>query len=351
MFLNRLRKNKIKTIEIDSAIKVSNAIWIDVRCNREYNKGHYTKSKNIPLFSDIEFDHLGKVYKKYGKKKAIKIGYEFILKSKLNTLKQISNYKESKLFIYCARGGLRSRAFYYLLFENNYDSQIINNGYKAIRGSVFDSFYERKRIMLIGGYTGSNKTLIINQMSKNNINTINLEKLANHKGSAFGDLGIESQATQQQFENDLSYYWLRLKKNKTVFIESESRTIGKVVIPEQIWHQMNNSFYLRINMRIERRIENLISEYGNFSSEQLKIRLERISNKLGDKNYKIALKYIKNGDLVELCNLLLNNYYDKMYNYSVNKRKTKISELNVKDESIMEIISLITIFDNFKIKT
>ena len=91
-------------------------------------------------------------------------------------------------------------------------------------------------------------------------NIIDLEHLANHRGSAFGDLGLSEQSTQQQFENDLSSCWLDTDEKKPVFIESESRRIGRVTIPNDIWTQMLNGLYLKIDMNINRRIKNLIKD-------------------------------------------------------------------------------------------
>ena len=86
-------------------------------------------------------------------------------------------------------------------------------------------------------------------MKKKGLNVIDLEGVACHRGSAFGDIGIKQQATQQQFENDLAYKWSEIPKNSTVYMESESRKIGKVVIPEKLWEQMVDGYYLKIEMK------------------------------------------------------------------------------------------------------
>jgi len=172
-------------------------------------------------------------------------------------------------------------------------------------------------------------------------NIIDLEKLAKHRGSAFGDLGIAEQASQQQFENDLSYFWTQTDPDRDVFIESESRKIGKVSIPEEIWAQMIKALYLKIDMGIDRRVENLVKEYGEYPKIDLEIRIRQISRKLGGQNVKTAIDLLGSNNLHDLCKFLLENYYDKMYRVAYNRRNSKKEEIKVVDETNEQVIETI----------
>ena len=330
--------NNRNSIDILDAYQITNSTWIDVRCPREFSKGHFTTALNIPLFNDDEYQEIGETYKQMGQETATEMGLKYASKSSAIIIKQISSLNLENMIIYCARGGMRSKGFQLLLDNAGYSSSRVNKGYKAIRLHTLSSFNVKREILIVAGSTGTGKTELLQQMKKDGHNVIDLENLANHRGSAFGDLGLSDQSTQQQFENDLSYDWLHTDKNKRVFIESESRRIGRVVIPDEMWKQMLNGIYLKIDMDIERRIKNLIKDYGHYSKNDLGARIHRISKKLGGQNTKMALNFLEKNDLGKLCELLLGSYYDKMYNMAYENRESKKTIIPVTNESNEEII-------------
>ena len=175
-------------------------------------------------------------------------------------------------------------------------------------------------------------------MKEQKLGVIDLEKLANHRGSAFGDIGLEDQPTQQQFENNLSSEWQSTDKNHPIFIESESRRIGKLVIPKEIWNQMSSGLYLKLNMDMNRRIKNLINDYGSHPKDTIEERIHRISKKLGGQQTKIAVELLHENKLTDLCELLLNNYYDKMYDTAYENRVSSKKILKISDETEDQII-------------
>ncbi len=333
--------NSKNSIDISDAYKINASTWVDVRCPREFKKGHFTNSINIPLFSDGEYQEIGQIYRKKGQDIATQIGFEYASKSKNNILNQISNLDAENLIIYCARGGMRSKGFQSLLNEAGYTSLRLNKGYKSIRNHTLNSYKSKREVIVIAGGTGPGKTTILHKMKDKGHNVIDLESLANHRGSAFGDLGLTESSTQQQFENDLSSSWNKTNPDKPVFIESESRKIGRVSIPDDIWMQMKNGFYLKIDMDINRRIKNLINDYGHFSKNDLQTRVYQISKKLGGQNVKTAIKLLEKNDLTKLCQLLLQNYYDKMYDMAYELRVSDKEIISILNETNEEIIKRI----------
>ena len=332
-----------KTISIKYPKLDSNAEsnWIDVRCPREYKKGHYTDAINIPIFSNDEYQKLGQIYRKEGDTVASQLGYKYALNSKSRILTSMKELNENNFIIYCARGGMRSKGFQAIVNQEGYRTFRIKKGYKEIREHVLNSFKEKRVVVIIAGSTGTGKTTIINKMKECGHNIIDLEKLANHRGSAFGDLGVSEQASQQQFENDLSYFWTQTDPGRNVFIESESRKIGKVSIPEGIWTQMIKALYLKIDMGIDRRVENLIKDYGEYPRSDLEKRIHQISRKLGGQNVKTAIDLLDSNSLHDLCKFLLENYYDKMYRVAYNRRDSKKEEIKVTKETNEQVIEAI----------
>jgi len=334
-------KDESTSINPSDARCTKNVTWIDVRCPREYKKGHFSNAINIPLFSNIEYEEIGKLYKASGKEASYELGLKYLKLSKKNILDQLSKLKTKNMIIYCARGGLRSKGFEKICIDEGYKVERINNGYKGIRKHVLNSFKVNQKIIIVAGSTGTGKTSLLHKMKKQGLNIIDLEKLANHRGSAFGDVGLSEQPTQQQFENNLSVDWSSINKNSIVYIESESRKIGKVVIPESIWNQMQLGFYLKINMNIKRRIKNLVNDYGIYSKEIIENRINRISKKLGGQHTKKAINLLYDGRLADLCKLLLNNYYDKMYAIAYKNRQSLKATISISNESENEIIKRI----------
>ena len=312
--------------------------FIDVRAPSEFILGAVPTSKNLPILSNNERTEVGKMYKENGNEAAIEKGYSLV-NGKIKD-KRISNWikfvkKNPQAQMYCARGGQRSKIAQNWLKEIGVDIDIVEGGFKALRNTcieVLDSASsDNKEWIIIAGKTGSGKTKMIKQIS----NSIDLEGLANHRGSAFG--GFETlQPTPVNFENNLAYQYLNISSNK-VFIEDESKTIGRLVIPKKFFNKMNSSTLVLIKEPIENRIKNIYHEYVSKEIEQtgehkvlisLRSKLQKISKRLGGTNYKIADNLIEDAFQKNDYNIhyewiktLLESYYDKMYDYKNNQKK------------------------------
>jgi len=328
-------------ISIEEALKIKNSAWVDVRCPREYKRGHFSNSFNIPIFSDSEYENLGITYRSKGQNEAILLGKKYVKKSIKNTLSKFSSIKNKNLIIYCARGGMRSNGMEHIIKKTNYNCYTINRGYKSVRSYTLSTFNQKRNVIILAGSTGTGKTQILQEMKLKNSNIIDLESLAKHRGSVFGDLGLDKQPSQQQFENNLSFEWINTNPNYPVFIESESRKIGRVVIPEGIWSHMENGYYIKIDMNFKRRVKNLLNEYGHYNKSDLKDRVERISTRLGGAETKEAIDFIEKDDLSGFCKLLLNRYYDKLYDRAYNTRKLPKKIIKIHNETNSEIINKI----------
>ncbi len=311
-------------LNIEEFIKLAgNVPVIDVRSPGEFAQGHIPGAHNIPLFDNEERAKVGTAYKQVSREKAIEIGYE-LANPKINSfLEQVKKNSGSKTIrVHCWRGGMRSSKFAELLNKHGYKTHTLVRGYKAYRNFVLKRFETNVNILILGGETGSGKTEILKKISEGGEQVVDLEKLANHKGSAFGSLGEDPQPTQEQFENDFSDALSHLDLSKRVWMEDESRSIGRTQIPNAVWEKMKQAPILRIHIPKSLRIQRLMNDYGNFSKDELKSCILKIRKRLGPNDEKRALEELEKNNLQEVADITL-TYYDKAYNYAHETRSMK----------------------------
>ena len=299
---------------------------VDVRSPSEFSQGHWPGAINIPLFSDIERATIGKSYKKESRLKAILNGLKVtlpktktLLESILETTKKTESSTKS-LRIYCWRGGMRSNAFAWLARTIGIKTYLLNGGYKNYRKWVLNQFEADLPIRLVGGKTGTRKTDLLNYIKKEDIHVIDLEGIANHRGSSFGSLGMNKQPTTQQFENILAESLYEFHKNHAIeiWIEAESSNLGKCRIPNSLYTKMKKAPVLEIIKSKAERVKNLVNLYSQNSQHELKDAVNRISKRLGPQRTKEALTAIDKKEWSKACEAML-DYYDKCYEYELKK--------------------------------
>ncbi len=304
---------------------------IDVRSPGEFEKGHIPGAVNIPLFINEERAHVGTVYKQQSKEKAIELGYKYVT-PKLDWF--ISESKKvapsGRVAVHCWRGGMRSKSFAQHLEENGFrEVYVIKGGYKAFRNYALNSFETKANICILGGYTGSGKTHILSALKEQGEQIIDLEGLANHKGSAFGRMGDGSQPTIEQFENNLFWEWKELDYNKTIWIEDESHRIGLVNIPMNFFNNMRSHPVIFLDIPREERARFLVKDYSSANKKMLADSITRITKRLGGLNTKLALEHLEKKELYEVAMICL-IYYDKYYLKSLqNKEHDEVYSLKI----------------------
>ena len=294
---------------------------IDVRTPAEFSDGHITGAINIPIFSNEERAAVGTKYKRESKDTAIAQALEYIAEktdSYLNELQKQTHLQD--ICIYCWRGGFRSEGMGHLFQTTGKKVYRLEGGYKAYRNYVLDSFKIKYKLIVIGGMTGSGKTEILEEIGNTREQMLDLEGIANHKGSAFGALGQADQPTTQQFENDLATQLNGFDIKQNIWLEDESRMIGKVKIPDDFFLQMRNTIVIKIEVSKENRINRLIKDYANFSKEELINSITNISRRLGGLNTKKAIEAIEAEYYYTATDIIL-DYYDKTYTYGLSKRE------------------------------
>lgn len=292
---------------------------IDVRAPIEYKKGHIPGAINIPLFDDLERAEIGTLYKANGKEEAVMRGLEIVSPKLTDFIKQAKiNTPSNEAYVYCFRGGMRSNSFGWLLNTAGLKVQIMQGGYKAYRNHALKQFAKTYQLILLGGATGSGKTEILHHL-QNQIQILDLENLAHHKGSAFGGIDQPAQFPQQLFENNMYNALQTLDINRTILTEDESMSIGYNKIPYSFWLQMKAAPIIKIMVPFDLRVKRLVAEYGTADKAALAKSIKNISQQIGPNNFKECMQLLEENKLADVAAITL-KYYDRAYEYNHTKK-------------------------------
>ena len=292
---------------------------VDVRSPLEYQKGHIPGAQNIALFSDDERAVIGTLYKQAGKQEAILQGLQLV-GPKLFTFVQAAQSLTDKksVFIYCWRGGMRSGSFAWLLNLYGFDVFVLEGGYKSYRNFTLEVFSRLLHLIVVSGKTGTGKTKLLHEYHSKGKQVIDLEGLACHKGSVFGGIGQQA-PTQEQFENNLASVIASFDSAQPIWIEDESRHIGKIMIPVGLWEQKCNAPLQFVEKTKEERITLLMDEYQHCSNEDLQLAVLNLQKHLGSQRCQQAQQLLQENNRMEFCGMLL-DHYDRAYEFSFAKR-------------------------------
>lgn len=310
---------------------------IDVRSEGEFSSAAFPGAINVPILINEHRHLVGLTYKNKGQSQAIELGQELTRLSKssmiVNWEKHLKN--QDLALVYCSRGGLRSKTTCEWIKDKVDNVTRIEGGYKALRNILLDEFEKSHPLMVVSGPTGSGKSEVLRKISERHL--VDLEALAKHKGSVFGELPGNIQPTQAQFENELA--WSFLNTEGLRFVEDESRLIGRVHLPNQVYAAMAQSDRILLECPYEIRLQNIFREYvkepleEGVSSQQLETHLlsclERIKNRLGGLLHSQIVSQLKQAfedkepqAEKHFCWIgeLLGNYYDKAYAHAFEKK-------------------------------
>jgi tRNA 2-selenouridine synthase len=315
----------VQRVDILRFLELSESIPIaDVRSPSEFKFGHIPGSANIPLFDDNERAAVGIKYKKEGRIPAILEGLKHSGPSLLSKMEQGLKIagNNSKLLVHCWRGGMRSEAMAWLFSLGDIEVSVLDGGYKSYRHHVLESFSEKRNMIVLGGMTGSSKTHILRNLKSSGQQVLDLEQLANHKGSAFGALGQPPQPTTEQFGNSLYNEFIKLNADLPIWVEDESRNIGSVFMPDPFYHNMQETPVIVLVMEIQMRLPRLMEEYSSYPPETLMESVLKISKRLGGDKTRDAISAIGTGDFAKAIEIVL-YYYDKAYLFGLKKKEHK----------------------------
>jgi len=364
--------NKTLTqIEDFYSLVVNNTPMFDTRAPIEFAQGAFPHTHSLPLMSDKERELVGTCYKNKGQNKAIELGHELVQgqskKAKIDAWIDFMQ-KHPNGALYCFRGGLRSQITQQWIYEaSGIDYPRLKGGYKALRRYLID---ETERIMnqitpvVIGGQTGCGKTLLLERIQQ----AIDLEGLANHRGSAFGNT-TTAQPTQIAFENALASELIKQQNCAHLMFEDEGANVGTVHIPDCVKNKTSQADLILLDATTDERIkvsmdayvvdmhQNFMAQdsqngFNNFANYWLRS-LEKIQKRLGLERYKImksqvelALKTHQNtgsfDGFLPIVESLLVDYYDPMYNYQIQKKIDRVV-FKGSDSDVIEYLNSLSI--------
>lgn len=295
---------------------------VDVRSENEYKNGHIPSSRNIPLLNDAERIVVGTAYKQSGQKEAIKEGFRLVGPRLADIIEKARETGEEML-VHCWRGGMRSGNFCQFMDMTRIKTHQLSGGYKAYRQFALGSFKKPFKLIVLCGYTGSGKSEILRALAAEGEQILDLESIANHKGSVFGGLLMPPQPVTEQFQNNLFEEILKLDISKRIWIEDESIAIGNIFLPEDLWTQMTTCSSWETTVPKEIRIHRLVNEYGAADKAKFLEAMSKITHKLGGQHYNAAKEKLLAGDMSSVIDILL-TYYDKSYRNGLEKKKKRI---------------------------
>ena len=336
-------------IDIEDFLAQSeNHLVIDVRSPKEFAQAHIPNAISLPLFSDEERAAVGTLYKQQGRESAMMLGLKYYGTNMQRIISDLQHQTHDKrLFIHCWRGGMRSGVVAYMLDLFGYKVSTLNKGYKSFRTTVLESFSKPKKILILGGRTGSAKTEVIKSLREKNENVIDLEALAHHKGSAYGGIGESTAPSQEMFENELYMQFRNMDLAKPVWLEDESQRIGIMNLPNALWDQMRNAKVIYLEVPFEERLNYLVKTYGSLPLDALRSSTLRIQKRLGGLATKNTLQFLEEKNYESAFEILL-KYYDKYYERATAQRNPenietikfdKIDPENIADKILTRISS------------
>lgn len=329
----------VRPLDTEQFLRSSGSgVIIDVRTPAEYLQGHIPGAVNLPLFTNEERAEIGTLYKQQGQQKAIHRGLEIVGPKMAGFVSTaIQQFGHQPLYVHCWRGGMRSSSMAWLLDTAGLVTFTLKGGYKAYRQKVLSDLSKPLPYIVLGGYTGSGKTQILQALQARGEQVIDLEELANHRGSAFGHRG--EQPTTEQFANLLHQVQQTHDPNKRIWIEDESRSIGKIYLPDDFVEVKRRSPLVFLRLPQEVRAVYLVQEYGTIDTETLINSFRNIQKRLGGDRVQTALESLDSGDLNTAATIAL-QYYDKAYDQSMaaNNQGT-LHEASFEDGDIEQITS------------
>ena len=319
----------IQKISVDEFVNLSLIHPVfDVRSEAEFSHAHIPGAHNLPLFNNEERAVVGTIYKQQSRELAIKKGLEYFgpkMKDMVVFVEEAItklNPENKTVLVHCWRGGMRSAGVAWLLDLYGFKVYTLVGGYKAFRNWVLSRFDQKVTFRILGGYTGSGKTIVLSALKEKGAPVIDLEGLAGHKGSAFGNIGLPKQPSQEMFENKFA---VEIHKNTTVlsekeiWLEDESQRIGTVNIPQILWNHIRTCPVYFLDIPFEERLNYLVETYGKLDTTELGEAIKRIQKRLGGLETKMALQYLDENNLKDCFSILL-KYYDKQYSKGLQNR-------------------------------
>jgi len=305
----------VKQVSVMEAMK-GDYVFVDVRSPGEFEEGHIPGAINIFLLDDEQRAVVGILYKQ-DKDKALKVGYGLV-EPRFKEIKERLLSFDRSIVVYCWRGGMRSKAVVEL--AGGAEVYQLKDGYKEYRAWVRERLKDYKikaSVIVIHGYTCSGKTKILQELD----NVVDLEGLAQHRGSVFGAMGLKPRK-QKMFDSLLLKRLDELVDADYIVFEGESKKIGDLHIAPAVFKAMQEGIHLLLKVDVSERAKLAVEEYDILQKKEEFLRIVKsLRSRIGGKNVDLIIGFVENDDFVSAAKILLEKYYDPLYEHSLNKYK------------------------------
>ncbi|MEK5036983.1 tRNA 2-selenouridine(34) synthase MnmH [Sporosarcina sp. FSL K6-3457] len=320
--------------------------FIDVRSPKEFNEATIPGSINIPVFNDEERAEIGTLYKQVGQEVAKDRGLE-IFSQKLPDFIRAFKQIDTPMTVFCWRGGMRSKTAATVLDLMGIHTTRLAGGVRTFRQWVVHELEQEDfspTFIVLNGYTGSGKTALLKMLADKGFPVLDFENLAGHRGSIFGQIGLEP-SNQKKFDSLLVRELARLKQEPYVFIEGESRRIGKVSMPSFLFNKKETGVQLSVHLPVEERVKNILADYEPDKYPELfQEAFQIIKKRLHTPIAKQIEDDLAIGDFASVIKLLLENYYDSRYEHSGNQH-TEIEYVHITannlDDAFQQLLGVV----------
>lgn len=315
---------------------------VDVRTPLEYLEDHVPGAINVPLLENDERVEIGILHKHAGPNQARLRGLELTAGRFPRLVAEIAEAAQGRpILVYCWRGGLRSKTVASILDLTGFPAARLQGGYKSFRNRVtsfFSPFCPTVPLVVIHGLTGIGKTSLLHRLDGEHYTVVDLEGLARHRGSAFGELGLSQDLSQKYFESLLWDAFRRSPPGRPVIVEGESRRIGRLSLPGDLYEAMQAGIKVWCEAPLETRVDRLIEEYGKPEyKEGMAESLQKIRKRLGGEKYEEIAGHLERWDLRPFMAELLVGYYDKVYYKTREWREDKTISLGDYEAAAREL--------------
>lgn len=322
----------IITLEKALALRDRGALLVDARSPAEYAEATIPGSLNVPILDDAERAEIGTLYKQTGKQAARRRGVELVAPKIPELVERIAAARapgSPPAVIFCWRGGMRSRALTQFLELAGIPARQLAGGHKAFRGHVRDFFEHGSwgRLIVLRGLTGVGKTTLLQQLADAGYPVLDLEGMANHRGSAFGHLGLPPQPPQRMFEALLWDALRELAPGSYALAEGESRHIGRLALPLRVYQSLQTETSLWIDAPLDARVRNILADYparDHLRSEFIRP-IQALKERLGRQTVAELLELLQAGAWEALVQRLMIHYYDPLYRHTFPERRIEVS--------------------------
>lgn len=315
---------------------------LDARSESEFAQSHIPGAFNLPILADTERVIVGTLYKNEGAEAATLKGFELVGPRFHQIQKEALHlFPKRKIIVYCWRGGMRSQILAWLLGMVGFEVYRLQGGYKTYRTFTFEEVRKDRKLIVLGGKTGTAKTVLLQKLKAKGEQILDLEGIASHKGSSFGAIGLPPQPTVEQFENLLAESLFVLDPTMPTWVENESRKIGRLILPDRLYAQMGKSPLVDIQKSLQDRIAHIAFEYGQLPEEELILAVKRLQKRLGGLTTQLTIAAIQDKNTETWISYLL-QYYDKTYEYDLSRHgEEKIITLDLRDQTLDEQVDQI----------